>query len=109
LKPLVRDLGLKNVIDRIPDKTKKWTHWWDGKNVVSQIDYILLSAKLANDSPGLPYIERRGISLSKKYSYLALPGEKKGEKINFQFDRFPEVTNEIEASDHCPVFFELRL
>lgn len=109
LKPIVRDLGLKNVIDRIPDKTKRWTHWWDSKNVVSQIDYILLSPKLAKDSPGTPHIERRGISLIKKYTYLALPGDRKGEKISFQFKRFPEATDKMEASDHCPVFFELKL
>jgi len=109
LKPLIGDLDLENVIDRITDKKERWTHWWDSENVVSQIDYILLSPKLAKDSPGEPYIERRGINAKKKYSYLALPDGKKGEKIDFQFKRFSEATDKIEASDHCPVFFELKL
>ncbi len=110
LKPLVKDLGLENVIERIADKTKRWTHWWEGKNLVSQIDYILLSPKLANDSPGEPYIERGGISSKRKTSYLAAPGDQKGEKIDFtSFERFPEVTDKIESSDHCSVFMELKL
>lgn len=109
LKPLVHNIGLENVIERISDKTNRWTHWWGSKNIVSQIDYILISPRLANDSPKEPYIERRGISSAKKYSYLAALGDKKGEKIDFQFNRFPEATDKIEASDHCPVFIELML
>ncbi len=109
LKPLVKDLGLENVIERIPNKTEQWTHWWDSKNIVSQLDYILLSPRLSEDSPGKPYIERRGISSAKRYSYLGTPDDKKGKRIDFRFERFPEVTDEIEASDHCPVFFEMKL
>ncbi len=109
LKPLVQGLGLENVLERVSDKTKRWTHWWRSKNTISQIDYILLSPKLAKDSSIEPYIERRGISSAKKYSHLATPDDKKGEKIAFQSERFPEVTDEIEASDHCPVFFTLKL
>ncbi len=109
LKPLIQELGLENVIERIPDKTNRWTHWWGSKNLVSQIDYILLSPRLANDSKKEPYIERRGISKAKKYSYLAAPNDRKGEKIDFQFERFKEVTDKIEASDHCPVFLEINL
>lgn len=109
LKPLVQDIGLENIINRISDKTNRWTHWWGSKNLVSQIDYILISPRLANDSTKEPYIERRGISSAKKYSYLAAPDDKKGQKIDFQFERFKEVSDKIEASDHCPVFLEIRL
>lgn len=109
LIPLVQELGLENVIERISDKTKKWTHWLESKNLVSQIDYILLSPRLAKNSKGEPYIERRGLSTTKTYSYLGMPDDKKGEKIDFQFERFPEVTKELQASDHCPVFLEVKV
>lgn len=109
LKPLVKDLGLENVVKRISDKTNQWTHWWAGKNLVNQIDYILVSSRLANDSSKAPYIEHRGISSAKKNSYFATLDDKKGEEIDFGFERFPEVTDKIEASDHCPVFFEIKL
>jgi endonuclease/exonuclease/phosphatase family metal-dependent hydrolase len=109
LKPLVKDLGLENVVKRISDKTNQWTHWWAGKNLVNQIDYILVSSKIANNSTKEPYIEHRGISSAKKNSYFGTSDDNKGEEINFEFERFPEVTDKIEASDHCPVFFEIKL
>lgn len=109
LKALVQDLGLENALERISDKTKRWTYWWKGKNRVSQIDYILLSPRLANDSTNKPYVERRGMSSAKKYSYLTTSDDEKGEKIDLQFERFLEVTDKVEASDHCPVFFKLKL
>ncbi|MEW6088088.1 MAG: hypothetical protein AB1498_07265 [bacterium] len=76
---------------------------------MSQLDYILLSPALSKKSRGLPIIERRGLSSQKKKSYLALPGDKKGQEIDFSFERFKGVTCEIDASDHCPVFFTLDL
>jgi endonuclease/exonuclease/phosphatase family metal-dependent hydrolase len=107
LKPLVHDLGMHDVISRLEPKDR-WTHWWETKNIVSQIDYILLSPKLADNSPTKPYIERRGISSKrKKFSYLNLRAEEN--KIPFNFERFSDVSKEFEASDHCPVFFELKL
>jgi endonuclease/exonuclease/phosphatase family metal-dependent hydrolase len=104
LKPLVKDLGLENVVKRISDKANQWTHWWAGKNLVNQIDYILVSPKLANDSTKEPYIEHRGISSAKKNSYFATPDDAKGEKIDFEFERYPEVTDKIEASDTAQSF-----
>lgn len=32
-----------------------------------------------------------------------------GRKIDFRFDRFDGVTDEVDASDHCPVFFEVSV
>ena len=110
VKPLAKDLGLENVISsRITDKKEQWTHWWEGKNIVSQIDYILLSPRLANDSKKDPYIERKGISTARKKSHLAGPGDTQGEEFSFDFLRFTGVTDKIAASDHCPVFMELEL
>ena len=77
---------------------------------MSQLDYILLSPSLSKSAAGTkPEIERRGISSKRKKSYLALPGDKKGQQIDFTFERFDGVTKETDASDHCPVFFELSL
>jgi|SRR5215211_7803256 endonuclease/exonuclease/phosphatase family metal-dependent hydrolase len=107
LKPLVQDLGMHDVISRL-DPRDRWTHWWESKNIASQMDYILLSPKLADNSPAKPYIERRGISNKrKKFSYLNFRAEEN--KIPFNFNRFNDVSDEFEASDHCPVFFELKL
>lgn len=108
LSPILRDAGLENVIERLPD-TEHWTHWYDSKNLVGQLDYILTSPALSKKNNGLPYIERRGISSKRKKSYLALPDEKKGQEIDFSFKRFDGVTDDLCASDHCPVFFELNI
>lgn len=107
VRPLVRDLGLHDVISRL-EPAERWTHWWENKNIVSQMDYILLSPKLADNSSAEPYIERRGISNKRKrFSYLNFRAEEN--KVPFNFDRFNNVNDEFEASDHCPVFFELKL
>lgn len=107
LKELVKELGMKDVISSsFTRKEDKWTYYWAGKNAVTQIDYILLSPNLARNSTKLPYIERRGISSARKTSHL---DTNDGEKIPFDFKRFPQVNNKIEASDHCPVFLELMV
>ncbi len=109
LSPLVKEARLENVVDRLPE-TERWTHWWGSKNLVSQLDYILLSPSLSKSAEGTaPEIERRGISSKRKKSYLALAGDKKGPEVDFTFTRFDGVTKETDASDHCPVFFELSL
>ena len=107
LKKLVKELGMVDVIaSSFTRKEDKWTYYWDGENAVTQIDYILLSPHLAKNSTKSPYIERRGISNARKTSHL---DSNDGEKIPFNFKRFPQVSNKIEASDHCPVFLELMV
>lgn len=106
LSPLLKDAGLENVIERLP-KPERWTHWWAGKNLVGQLDYILLSPALSRSSSGLPVVERRGISSKRKKSYFALEGDEKGQEVDFRFERFESVSDEVDASDHCPVFFEV--
>ena len=86
---------------------ERWTHWWDKENSVAQLDYILLSPHLSKNSDTKPYIESRGLSNRiKKFTHL---GSKMGEKIPFDFERFPQVSKDIEASDHCPIFFNLNV
>ena len=72
------------------------------------MDYILLSPKLRSNFDGNVNVERRGISLKrKKFSYLN--SRKNENKIPFNFDRFREVSDKFDASDHCPVFAELKI
>lgn len=107
LKPLVEDLGLVDVISsRLAGKEEKWTYYWTGENAVTQIDYVLLSPHLAKNSIDPPYIERRGISNARKTAHFDTI---EGEKLPFDFERFPQVSNKVEASDHCPVFMKLMV
>jgi endonuclease/exonuclease/phosphatase family metal-dependent hydrolase len=110
LEPLTKGLGLENVINRIPDPRERWTHLWKAKYTISQIDYILLPKALAEASPAAPRIERRGVSKKcKTVHYEPGQGVPPEERIALDFERFPEVTDKIEASDHCPVFMELMI
>lgn len=105
LIPLLEEIGMEDVISRL-DFKERWTHFWQKENSVSQLDYILLSPRLSKNAMK-PYIERRGLSNKvKKFTHL---GSKKGEKIPFNFSRFPGVTDRIDASDHCPVFVSLKM
>jgi len=98
---------MKNALLRL-DPKERWTHWWDSKNIVSQIDYILLSTNLDLNSNSKPYIERRGISNRiKKFSYLNEKNEEN--KIKWDFKRFIDISDNYEVSDHCPIFLELRM
>ncbi len=106
LVPLLEGMGMEDVLSRL-DIKERWTHWWEKENSVSQLDYILLSPHLSKNSQEKPYIERRGLSNKiKKFTHL---DSKNGEKIPFDFDRFPHVSKKIEASDHCPVFLRLNV
>ena len=82
LLPLLKDAGLENIIERL-SKTERWTHWWASKNLVGQLDYILLSPALSRSSSGLPVIERRGISSKRKKSYFAISCDKRGQENRF--------------------------
>ena len=85
-------MGLVNVVERLPPG-ERWTHYWDQKNSVSQLDYILPTKKLAQASPKVPDIERRRLVRKRK-----MPGPAA---------RFARVTSRIGASDHCPVVMEV--
>ena len=98
---------MQNAVSRL-DPKERWTRWWDSKNIVSQIDYILLSPNLDLNSTKKPYIEKRGIgNRIKKFSYLNERNEEN--KIKWDFKRFNDVKENYETSDHCPVFLELNM
>jgi len=113
LRPLTRESGLVDALERIGDPRERWTYWLRKKNSVFQFDYILLSPRLdeiSRDYP--PRIERRGIGFRRyvkkklqgpKRVYLLQPGKPEPGRIDFQFDRFPDVTPKVQASDHCPI------
>ena len=115
LRPLTRESGLVDALGRITDQRARWTYWLRKKNSVFPFDQVLLSPRLDEISQSSrPRIERRGIGFRRyvkkklqgpKRVYLPQPGSREPGRIDFQFDRFPEVTPKVEASDHCPVFF----
>lgn len=106
LVPLLEGKGMEDALSRV-DVRERWTHWWDKENSVSQLDYILLSPHLSKNTKKKPYVERRGLSNKiKKFTHL---GSKMGEKIPFDFPRFPQVSKSIQASDHCPIFLNLNV
>ncbi|NTV00888.1 MAG: hypothetical protein HGA55_07195, partial [Methanoregulaceae archaeon] len=115
LRPLTRESGLVDALERITDQRARWTYWLRKKNSVFPYDQILLSPRLDEISQSSrPRIEKRGIGFRRyvkkklqgpKRVYLPQPGRREPGRIDFQFDRFPEVTPKVEASDHCPVFF----
>ncbi len=115
LEPLVQDHDLKDVVARIPAAEQRWTEWYRGENSVSQLDYIMVSPALdAATSGQLPVIERRGIGYKSKYKKGGYGPAKTHFQdggtpidLDFQFPRFAGVDEQHDASDHCPVFFEL--
>lgn len=118
LAPLTEDAGLEPALERIPDEADRWTHWYRSENTVSQLDHILLSAALSRGTAGtLPVIERRGISYARTLAD-GLPGPRRTSfvrsdddpdpiPVEFRFPRFPDVTPDAYASDHCPVILDL--
>ena len=117
LRPLTRESGMVSAMERIEDPRDRWTYWLRKKNAVFPFDQILLSPRLDEKSAGsLPEIERRGIGfrryVKKKLQgprrvYRYQPGDGEPGRIDFQFERFDDVTPKFQASDHCPVFFSL--
>ncbi len=119
--PLVKNAELHNVVDDLPPD-QQWTYWWKSKNRASQIDYMLLSPKLANAVAAkgiLPEIERRGLGFrSVNSAGKTLPQTTKvlrdeaapsGPAVDFQFKRFAGVSEKLAASDHCPMTIELPI
>lgn len=93
LQPLIGQPWLENVVQTRLPKEERWTHWWSDKKSVSQLDYILLSKRLAKNSPATPYIIRSGLGTGcTKFLGKRLPGVGKSTPA---------------ASDHCPVAIEV--
>ena len=121
LAPLVKK---SNLIDAFSegkiDKIDRWTHYYKSEGTISQLDHVLLSPALAKKLKKVE-IERRGIgfrSISKKDGNILLPRNVKLIQfdddlsplfVDFQFERFDEISVENIASDHCPVFLKLDI
>lgn len=94
LGPLLNHRHLVNVVNRLP-ANQRWTHYWAGGNQYRQLDYLLLSAALADRNQGQPVIERRGLPWRAE---------------RFTGQRFDDVgDNHPKASDHCPLYMDLEL
>ncbi len=78
---------------------QRWTHFMSMKNQkhssVSKMDYIFLSPAISNKNPNAKlFIERGGLSPLCKF---------------YTGKRFPGVTENTEASDHCALFVDLEI
>jgi len=82
-----------NVIDRLPED-ERWTHFFDRRNDVRQLDYLLLSRSLASATAAKPVLVRKGLCTKATQA---------------KDQRFPGVTNKIAASDHCPFAMDIVL
>ena len=96
LDPLLSQTWLENVVQtRLNNTSDKWTHWYDKDNSVAQLDYILLSKKVASNTTSKPVIIRKG--LAKKATAYSGP-------------RYPGVGQAgPSASDHCPVAIKIKI
>ncbi|MFT6142900.1 MAG: putative extracellular nuclease [Myxococcota bacterium] len=99
IRELVEWDAVENVVDRLP-ANDRWTHHFQGykqKNLPPahrQLDYILPSRKLAALNAGLPHIERRGLPRRTE---------------RFTGKRFEGIgKHRPKASDHCPVFWDIK-
>ena len=90
LHPLLSQPWLENVVQTRLPQSEQWTHWYDREKSVSQLDYILVSKRIADGNPNAkPLIVRKG--LAQKATQYAGP-------------RYPGVgALRPSASDHCPV------
>lgn len=107
ISDLVQWNQVENVLERLPDNSsgqlgERWTHFFDQTNALNQeleaykqIDYLLVSKSLAQNSSGNPVLVRKG-----------LPRR----AVLYSGPRFPGVGNsKPSASDHCPLAFDLTL
>lgn len=95
LSSLVRHKSLVDVIRTRISPEEQWTHYYKKDKAAEQLDYILLSKRVAQgNSKSIPIIERRGLGTDIDY---------------YEGDRFSQVTGAQGASDHCAVFIDLSL
>jgi endonuclease/exonuclease/phosphatase family metal-dependent hydrolase len=96
LKSLMGNRRLVNVLrDHVADPAEHWTHYYKKGKAAEALDHVLLSPSLAarNKAPKVT-VERRG--LGKDIDHYTGP-------------RFSELTGKEGASDHCPIFVDLRI
>jgi endonuclease/exonuclease/phosphatase family metal-dependent hydrolase len=96
---LVEWNAVENVVDRLPQE-ERWTHYFRTKSAPQpgsyhQLDYLLPSRALAQNSSAAPTIIRNGLA-------------RRADR--YQGRRFPGVgVDSPVASDHCPVVWSLTL
>ena len=90
LKPLLGEPWLENIIaTRLPVE-EQWTHFFNKEKSVAQLDYLLVSKKIAKaNATTLPQIVRSGLCLNAK------------QYTGKRFDGIGKI--KPAASDHCPV------
>ncbi len=93
LAALAKHKFLENLVATRLPADEQWTHYYKKDKVAEQLDYILLSKKLADRNANtIPTIERRGLGTDIDY---------------YEGKRFSQVTGAQGASDHCAVFIDL--
>ena len=112
LRPLLRGLGLENVLDRLP-KEARWTHYFKRAKAPrlpnEQLDYLLMSPALSAAAVGEPIVERRGLppDIVKRVNAAA---EALGGAIRpFRRPDKPDASGFNEASDHCAIFVDVDI
>jgi endonuclease/exonuclease/phosphatase family metal-dependent hydrolase len=118
LAPLVAKCDLEDPLGRLPAE-ERWTHYYRRAGSVAQFDYMLLSPALSKATQGAEFaVERRGVGfrdvstvdegpLPKQAKLERMDDDPAPLKIDFRFKRFPGVTADLSASDHCPLFLEI--
>jgi endonuclease/exonuclease/phosphatase family metal-dependent hydrolase len=92
LDPLVKSTVLYEPVKTLA-ASERWTHFYESKKSVSQLDYVLLD-KTLKDKVTSVEIFRGGLSTKCK---------------QFTGPRIGTVTDKNEASDHCPLCVEIDI
>jgi endonuclease/exonuclease/phosphatase family metal-dependent hydrolase len=96
LNPLVSQPWLEDVIATRLPKEEQWTHFYDKEKSVAQLDYLLVSKKLADaNANAIPQIIRGGLPLNAK------------QFTGKRFDGIGKV--HPSASDHCPIGITINI
>jgi predicted extracellular nuclease len=91
---LLENDWMEDVSQRLPE-VERWTHFYEKKKEYQQLDYILVSKKLAKDNKdSVPVVVRKGLSTKAKL---------------YTGKRFAMITDKIAASDHCPLAVRLNV
>ncbi len=113
LAPLLKRLGLENVLDRLPEP-ERWTHYFKKAKAPrlpnEQLDYLLLSPSLSEAAAAAPIVERRGLPKDIVAIVNRDPARLGGPIRAFQRpDRPDNKAGFNEASDHCAVFVDVAV
>lgn len=101
LDTLVNNSWIENVVQTRLPESERWTHYWDTRSApknerYKQLDYVLLSKKLADKNVNAkPIVIRKGLCLN---------------ATEYSGNRYEGIgKSRPSASDHCPVAITLTL